>query len=76
MRTVYNRLLFLLAVLSALPSFGYAQVRESPILTEGTLPRRHTVTATRDMLTLSVASKTNEPVDAAVNAESVKAPTY
>ena len=29
MRTFYSRLLFLLAVLSALPVFGYAQVRES-----------------------------------------------
>ncbi len=41
MRTVYNRLLFLLAVLSTLPSFGYAQVRESGTGEPGPVKSQH-----------------------------------
>ena len=41
MRTLYNRLLFLLAVLSALPSFSYAQVRESGTGEPGPVKSQH-----------------------------------
>jgi len=41
MRTLCNRLLFLLAVLSALPSFSYAQVRESGTGEPGPVKSQH-----------------------------------
>jgi hypothetical protein len=41
MKTLYNRLLFLLAVLSALPSFCYAQVRESGTGEPGPVKSQH-----------------------------------